>query len=558
MTKFIFFTGGVVSSVGKGVTAAALGRLLKARGLSVAVQKLDPYINVDPGTMSPYQHGEVFVTEDGAETDLDLGHYERFIDINLSQASNVTTGRVYAEVISRERRGDYLGGTIQVIPHITDEIKRYIHLIAKQSQADVVLVEVGGTVGDIESLPFMEALRQMRADVGQDNTLYVHVTFLPYIGASGELKTKPTQHSVRELRGIGIQPDVIIARADHHIPKEHIKKISLFCNVEEQAVIPAVTSDILYNIPLLLRETGLDSFVVDRLKLETVTKPDLLEWQQMIDKIRRPKPTIRLGIVGKYVELHDAYMSVREALYHAGNANNRQVEIVWIHSGDLERGKGWEQFQGLDGIVVPGGFGERGIEGKILAARWARENEVPYLGLCLGMQVMCIELARDIFGHDDVNSTEFDSQTEHPVISLMADQHDLSDMGGTMRLGAYPCYLQPGTKAAAAYKQESVDERHRHRWEFNNGYRQILGEHGLVLSGLSPDGRLVEITELKDHPFMLGSQFHPEFKSRPNRAHPLFRAFVAAAVKRQDNLQKQIKSNGVSQAAEELAKVKES
>lgn len=534
MTKFIFFTGGVVSSVGKGVTAAALGRLLKARGLKVAVQKLDPYINVDPGTMSPYQHGEVFVTEDGAETDLDLGHYERFIDINLSQASNVTTGRVYAEVIARERRGDYLGGTIQVIPHITDEIKRYIHLIARESEADVVLVEVGGTVGDIESLPFMEALRQMRSDVGQDNTLYVHVTFLPYVGASGELKTKPTQHSVRELRGIGIQPDVIIARADHPIPHEHVQKISLFCNVAERAVIPAPTSDVLYGIPLLLHEAGLDSFVVERLKLETMAHPDMLEWQQMIEEMRRPKPTIRLGIVGKYVELHDAYMSVREALYHAGLANGRRVEIEWIHSGDLEKGKGWEQFEEVDGVVVPGGFGERGIEGKIKTARWARQNEVPYLGLCLGMQVMCIELARHGLGSDEPNSTEFDSQTELPIISLMADQHDLSNMGGTMRLGAYPCVLKPGTKAYEAYRLEKVNERHRHRWEFNNQFRDMLAKQGLLFSGISPDGRLVEIAELKDHPFMLGSQFHPEFKSRPNRPHPLFKAFVAAAVQRQE------------------------
>ena len=453
MTKFIFFTGGVVSSVGKGVTAAALGRLLKARGLRVMAQKLDPYINVDPGTMSPYQHGEVFVTEDGAETDLDLGHYERFIDINLNQASNVTTGQVYAEVIARERRGDYLGGTIQVIPHITNEIKRCIHLVAEKSDIDVVLVEVGGTVGDIESLPFMEALRQMRSDVGRENTLYVHVTFLPYIGASRELKTKPTQHSVRELRGIGIQPDVIIARADHPIPDEHINKISLFCDVRKEAVIPAETSDILYNIPLIIEETGLDDYVVNRLQLATTMEPDMSEWEQMIAEIRHPKPTIRVGIVGKYVELHDAYMSVREALYHAGIPNNRDVEIEWIHSGDLEKGKGWEQFADLDGIVVPGGFGERGVEGKIMAARWARENKVPYLGLCLGMQVMCIEFARYTLQSDEPNSTEFDSQTEHPVISLMPDQHDLADMGGTMRLGAYPCQLVPGTKAAQAYRE---------------------------------------------------------------------------------------------------------
>ncbi|MCB8948874.1 MAG: CTP synthase [Ardenticatenaceae bacterium] len=544
MTKYIFFTGGVVSSVGKGVTAAALGRLLKARGLSVAVQKLDPYINVDPGTMSPYQHGEVFVTEDGAETDLDLGHYERFIDINASQASNVTTGRVYAEVIARERRGDYLGGTIQVIPHITNEIKRNIRLVAEQSEADVVLVEVGGTVGDIESLPFMEALRQMRSDVGRKNTLYVHVTFLPYIGASHELKTKPTQHSVRELRGIGIHPDVIIARADHHIPKEHIKKIALFCDVRKRAVIPAVTSDILYNIPLLLEETGLGDYVIERLKLKKAQKPDLTDWQEMIGKIRSSKTKIRIGIVGKYVELHDAYMSVREALYHAGIKYNRDVEVEWIHSGDLEKSKNWDQFKGLDGIVVPGGFGERGVEGKILAARWARENKVPYLGLCLGMQVMCIEFARHVLQSDEPNSTEFDSQTEHPVISLMPDQHALEDMGGTMRLGSYPCVLEEGSKAAQAYEADRVQERHRHRWEFNNGYRNILEKAGMVFSGLSPDGRLVEIAELADHPFMLGSQFHPEFKSRPNRPHPLFAAFLGAAVARQDG-RMATSSNGV-------------
>jgi CTP synthase len=537
MTKFIFFTGGVVSSVGKGVTAAALGRILKARGLTVAVQKLDPYINVDPGTMSPYQHGEVFVTEDGAETDLDLGHYERFIDINLNQVSNVTTGRVYAEVIAKERRGDYLGGTIQVIPHITNEIKRNIHLVAETTGADIVLVEVGGTVGDIESLPFMEALRQMRSDIGHENTLYVHVTFLPYIAASQELKTKPTQHSVRELRSIGIQPDVIIARADHEIPREHIRKIALFCDVNERAVIPATTSDILYSIPLMLEETNLADYVLEKLDLPPKQSPDLQEWVTMINSIRQPKPSIRIGIVGKYVELHDAYMSVRESLYHAGQINNRDVEVEWIHSGDLEKGKGWEQFAGLDGIIVPGGFGERGIEGKIRAARWARENKVPYLGLCLGMQVMCIEFARHILNSDEPNSTEFDSQTEHPVISLMADQHDLSNMGGTMRLGAYPCHLVPDTKAAKAYGETSVSERHRHRWEFNNSYRDLFQENGMVFSGVSPDNRLVEIAEFAEHPFMLGSQFHPEFKSRPNRPHPLFRQFMATAVQHQEQRQ---------------------
>ncbi len=535
MTKYIFFTGGVVSSVGKGVTAAALGRILKARGLRIAVQKLDPYINVDPGTMSPYQHGEVFVTEDGAETDLDLGHYERFININLSQMSNVTTGRVYADVIAKERRGDYLGGTIQVIPHITNEIKRFIRVVAESTDADVVLVEVGGTVGDIESLPFLEALRQMRSDVGRENTLYVHVTFLPYIGASRELKTKPTQHSVRELRSIGIQPDVIIARADHPIPREHIDKIALFTDVKREAVIPAVTAELLYNIPLELEATGLADLVVERLGLQDkVQPPDLTGWERMIARMRLGREPIRIGIVGKYVELHDAYMSVREALYHAGIASERKVEVAWIHSDDLERSAAEEVLNGLAGIVVPGGFGYRGVEGKITAARWARENRVPYLGLCLGMQVMCIEFTRAIFDSDEPNSTEFDETTEIPVISLMPDQHEIANMGGTMRLGAYPCVLQPGTRARAAYSQEQdterVYERHRHRWEFNNKYRELLEEHGMVFSGLSPDNRLVEIAEMRDHPFMLGSQFHPEFKSRPNRPHPLFLAFLEAAV----------------------------
>jgi CTP synthase len=548
MTKYIFFTGGVVSSVGKGVTAAAIGRILKARGISVSVLKLDPYINVDPGTMSPYQHGEVFVTEDGAETDLDLGHYERFVDINLSQQSNVTTGRVYAEVIAKERRGDYLGGTIQVIPHITNEIKRCIHQLSRTSQADVVLVEVGGTVGDIESLPFLEALRQVRSDLGRESTLYVHVTFLPHIGASDELKTKPTQHSVRELRGIGIQPDVIIARADHPIPEEHIAKIALFTDVERRAVIPAVTSNNLYNIPLELEETGLANLIVERLGLPAAA-PQLDDWRAMVAEIRRDKPTITVGIVGKYVELQDAYMSVREAIYHAGIANGRRVEIAWIPSGDLEKGRGWEQFDDLAGIVVPGGFGYRGIEGKIMAARWARENKAPYLGLCLGMQVMCIELARYAFGSDEPNSTEFDANTSHPVISLMPDQHNLADMGGTMRLGTYPCRLAPGTRAAEAYGREEVEERHRHRWEFNNAYRETLGRHGLVFSGLSPDGRLVEIAEIAGHPFMVGSQFHPEFKSRPNRPHPLFAAFIAAAIRHQ-NGRRELSVNGQGRTVE--------
>lgn len=551
MTKFIFFTGGVVSSVGKGVTAAALGRLLKARGLSIAVQKLDPYINVDPGTMSPYQHGEVFVTEDGAETDLDLGHYERFIDINLNQLSNVTTGRIYSEVIQRERRGDYLGGTIQVIPHITNEIKRRIHLVAEHTKADVVLVEVGGTVGDIESLPFMEALRQMRNELGRDHTMFIHVTYLPYIGASGELKTKPTQHSVRELRGIGIQPDAIIARADHEIADELITKIGQFCDVEKEAVIPAVTNDVLYRVPIQVEEAGLADYVINRLGLKA-RKADLAEWRALVQEIEQPKEKIRIGIVGKYVELHDAYLSVRESLYHAGISNNIDVDIEWIYSGDLEKRKGWDRLETVAGVVVPGGFGPRGVEGKILAARWAREKKVPYLGLCLGMQVMCIEFGRYVLKSDDVNSSEFDQNTKNPVISLMPDQHGLSDMGGTMRLGSYPCKLGEGTRAFTAYGLPTVDERHRHRWEFNNSFRESFENAGMVFSGQSPDGRLVEIAEIKDHPFMVGSQFHPEFKSRPNRPHPLFHAFIAASL---STSSKKAKSQNAAPAEPKIKKV---
>jgi CTP synthase len=532
MPKYIFCTGGVVSSVGKGVTAAALGRVLKARGLRVAVQKLDPYINVDPGTMSPYQHGEVFVTDDGAETDLDLGHYERFIDESLSQVCNVTTGQVYAEVIAKERRGDFLGGTIQVIPHITNEIKRRIGLVGKHMNAEVVIIEVGGTVGDIEGLPFLEALRQMRKDVGRENTLYIHVTWLPHIGATGELKTKPTQHSVRELRSIGIQPDVIIARSDHPVAHELCDKIALFCDVEPRAVIPMVTTSLLYELPLRVHDAGLDQFVVERLELE-VGPPDLQRWRDLVAEIKRPKPKLRVALVGKYVQLQDAYISVREALYHAGVAAGRDVEIEWVNSEDLQRDRGWEQLDDVSGIVVPGGFGYRGIEGKIKAARWARENRVPYLGLCLGMQVMVIELARRVLNSDEPNSTEFDLNTAHPVISLMPDQRDIADMGGTMRLGLYPCRLTPGSKAAQAYGADLIQERHRHRFEFNNAYRGMLEKAGVVFSGLSPDTRLVEIAELADHPFMLGSQFHPEFRSRPNRPHPLFRAFIQAAIERE-------------------------
>jgi CTP synthase len=533
MPKYIFCTGGVLSSVGKGVTAASVGRVLKARGLSVSIQKLDPYINVDPGTMSPYQHGEVFVTDDGAETDLDLGHYERFIDENLTQACNVTTGQVYAEVIARERRGDFLGGTIQVIPHITNEIKRRIALVGEQSGADVVLVEVGGTVGDIEGLPFLEALRQMRRDVGIENTLYIHVTYLPYISATKELKTKPTQHSVRELRSIGIQPDVIIARTDYPVEDTICDKIALFCDVERRAVIPLETVSSLYQVPLILEDAGLGDFIVERMKLD-VAPPDFGEWRQLVERAKLAKPSIPIGLVGKYVELHDAYMSVRESLCHATLALGRELDLHYISSEDLERDRGWDELEEVAGIVVPGGFGERGIEGKIRAARWARENCVPYLGLCLGLQVMIVELARQALDSDEPNSTEFDPRSKHPVIDLMPDQRTITDMGGTMRLGLYPCHLSPGTKAAQAYGVSEIQERHRHRFEVNNAYRDLLSEAGLIFSGLSPDRRLVEIAELADHPFMLGSQFHPEFKSRPTRPHPLFLAFVAAAIDNYD------------------------
>jgi CTP synthase len=530
-TKDIFCTGGVVSSVGKGVTAASIGRILKSRGVAVSIQKLDPYLNVDPGTMSPYQHGEVFVTEDGAETDLDLGHYERFIDENLYRSSNVTAGQVYAEIIGRERQGDFLGGTIQVIPHITNEIKRRISLVGKQSGAEVVIVEVGGTVGDIEGLPFLEALRQMRRDVGSANTLYIHVTFLPHVGATGELKTKPTQHSVRELRSIGIQPDIIVARADHPVADALRDKIALFCDVDRRAVIPLVTAPLLYEIPLILEEAGLGAYIADRLGLD-VGKPDLGEWREMVRRMRAPRPALPIAIVGKYVELHDAYISVREALYHAALAHGHDVDILYISSEHLERGRRWDELQQVAGVVVPGGFGERGIEGKIATARWSRENRVPYLGLCLGLQVMIVELARHALDSDDPNSTEFNPHTEHPVIDLMPDQRNIVDLGGTMRLGSYPCRLVNGTKAADAYGVSEVRERHRHRFEVNNAYREMLRKAGLVCSGISPDGRLVEIAELADHPYMLGSQFHPEFKSRPDRPHPLFSAFIAAAIER--------------------------
>ncbi len=531
-TKYIFFTGGVLSSVGKGVTAAATGRLLRERGFKVAVQKLDPYINVDPGTMSPYQHGEVFVLDDGAETDLDLGHYERFIDIRLSKVCNVTTGQVYAEVIGRERRGDYLGGTIQVIPHITNEIKRRVRLVGKDTGADIVLVEVGGTVGDIEGLPFLEAIRQMRFDLGRENTAYVHLTWLPHIGATGELKTKPTQHSVRELRSIGILPDVIVTRSDYPIDPGIQEKIALFCDVDAKAVIPMITTPILYEIPLLLDETCIADLLLERLDLKAQHKPDWKEWETLISEVRRPKPVVDIALVGKYVELHDAYISVREALKHAALANGVELNLHWLHSTDLEEDKGWDVLESVDGIVVPGGFGSRGIEGKIKAATFARENKVPYFGLCLGLQVMVIEFARNVLHHEKANSSEFDRTTPAPIIDLMPEQHDVTEKGGTMRLGLYPCHLVPGTIAQKAYQSDLVQERHRHRFELNNDFRPELTKAGMVCSGVSPDDRLVEITELKDHPFMLGTQFHPEFLSRPNRPHPLFIAFVKAAAER--------------------------
>jgi CTP synthase len=531
MPKYIFCTGGVVSSVGKGITVASIGRILKARGIRVSIQKLDPYLNVDPGTMSPYQHGEVFVTEDGAETDLDLGHYERFTDENLTRASNVTAGQVYAEVIAKERRGDFLGGTVQVVPHITNEIKRRIGLAAKETNADVLIVEVGGTVGDIEGQPFLEAIRQMRKDVGRDNVLYIHVTLIPYIGSTGELKTKPTQHSVKELRAIGIQPDIIVCRSDYPIDDNVRDKIALFTDVEKRAVLPLVTASSIYQVPLILEDYGLGKLITERLGLPD-REPELTAWRDLVKRIQEPKESLRIAVVGKYVELPDAYLSVREALYHAGLHHNHAIEIDWILSEDLERNKSFDRLAKADGIIVPGGFGERGIEGKILAARYARVHQVPYLGLCLGMQVMVVELARHALESDEPNSTEFSRTTRYPVISLMAEQREISDLGGTMRLGRYPCKLVPGTKAANAYNQEMVDERHRHRFEFNNAYRDMLSQAGMEYSGMSPDGLLVEISELRDHPFMVGSQFHPEFKSRPERPHPLFREFVHAAVER--------------------------
>jgi CTP synthase len=528
--KFVFVTGGVTSSLGKGITAASLGRILAARGLTVASLKMDPYLNVDPGTMSPYQHGEVFVTEDGAESDLDLGHYERFIDRNVTRASNLTTGQIYNSVIAKERRGDYLGATVQVIPHVTNEIKERIHRVAREQQAELVVVEVGGTVGDIESLPYLEAIRQFRNDVGRQNVMYIHLTLLPRV-ATGELKTKPTQHSVKELRSIGIQPDVLIARADEPIDEDLREKIALFCDVKTDNVISEPNAWSIYAVPLMLEEAGLGRIVIEELGLtERASEPDLGEWRFLVDRIRNARIPLTIGLVGKYIELPDAYLSVAESVKHAAWAAGCNVKLVWIDSEKLERDRDVEPLIGLDGIVVPGGFGYRGIEGKVQAVRFGRERKVPTLGLCMGMQCMVIELARTALGTEDANSTEFDAFTPHPVIDLLPEQRDVADKGGTMRLGSYPCVLEAGSLAGRAYGQPIVLERHRHRYEFNNSYRELLAQHGMKFTGLSPDGRLVEIVEIADHPFYLGTQFHPEFKSRPNRPHPLFANFIDAAL----------------------------
>lgn len=534
MSQFIFVTGGVASSVGKGISVASLGRLLKNRGVSVSLMKLDPYINVDPGTMSPYQHGEVFVTDDGAETDLDLGHYERFTDEPTSQANNVTTGQVYASVISKERRGEYLGGTIQVIPHITNEIKERIQNVARFSEADVVIVEVGGTVGDIEGEPYLEAIRQMRHDVGRHNVMYLHVTLLPYLLASKELKTKPTQHSVKELLRVGIQPDVILCRSDLPIPDELREKIALFCNVEKRAVVAVPTADTIYEVPLILEEAGLGKFLVEELNLKD-REPQMQEWRELVERIKRPRPQLLVGLVGKYVELHDAYMSVAESLRHAGWFHDVDVHIKWINSEALDSmgDKYSELLEGVAGIVVPGGFGHRGIEGKVKAANFARRMRKPYLGLCLGLQVAVIEFARHVLGLEGANSTEFDPATPAPVIDLMVTQRNIAEKGGTMRLGNWVCCLTPGTKAHQAYGEAVVFERHRHRYEFNNEYRKRMEAHGLVLSGRSADNSLIEVIELADHPWFVASQFHPEFKSRPTRPHPLFRDFIGACLQQQ-------------------------
>ena len=526
--KYIFVTGGVVSSIGKGISVASIGRILKSRGLSVSVIKLDPYLNVDPGTMSPYQHGEVFVTVDGGETDLDLGHYERFIDVELTRSSNLTAGEVYLELISKERRGDFLGGTIQAVPHVTNVIKQRVIKLGEDTNVDVVVVEVGGTVGDIEGLPFLEAIRQVRNDVGRDNVFYVHLTLLPYLAAARELKTKPTQHSVKELRAIGIQPDAILCRSDFDVSDGIREKISSFCDVPTEAVIPLTTVENVYEVPLILEDAGLGDIMMNALHL-TGKPRDMADWASMVSRMKDLRDTVSVALVGKYVEYPDSYLSVREALRHAGLLHERAVEIQWVHSEDVEK-YGPDALLGTaNGIVVPGGFGPRGVEGMVETARYARERQVPYLGLCLGMQVMVVEWARNVLGLKDANSSEIDSSTPHPVIHIMPDQRSVTTMGGTMRLGSYPCRPVENTLTMAAYQENDVSERHRHRFELNNSYREALENSGLIMSGLSPDGALVESGEVKGHPYMLGVQFHPEFQSRPNRPHPLFGGFIAAA-----------------------------
>ena len=531
MAKYIFVTGGVVSSLGKGITAASLGRLLKSRGIKVTIQKFDPYINIDPGTMSPYQHGEVFVTDDGAETDLDLGHYERFIDINLTKGSNITAGKVYWSVLNKERKGEYLGSTVQVIPHITNEIKQRVYDVAAADDADVVITEIGGTVGDIESLPFMEAIRQVKKEVGKNDVLYIHVTLVPYISAAGELKTKPTQHSVKELRSIGIQPDILVCRAEKELSKEMKEKLALFCDVDANAVIENRTAATIYEVPLMMQKEGLDRIVLEKLNME-YSPANMTEWEKMVYKIKNPGKKVKIAVVGKYVALPDAYISVTEALHHAGIANDTEVKIQWVNSEEIEA-EGTdlaEVFMGCKGILVPGGFGTRGVEGKIKAIQYARENNIPFLGICLGMQCAVVEFARHVCGMDDANSTEFNPETQYPVIDLMSSQQNVEEKGGTMRLGAYPCKVMADTHTKAAYGEDLIHERHRHRFEFNNVYRQELQDKGMVIAGTLPDDSLVEVVEVKDHPWFVGAQFHPELKSRPNNPHPLFTDFVKAAL----------------------------
>lgn len=536
MTKYIFVTGGVVSSLGKGITAASLGRLLKSRGYKITIEKFDPYINIDPGTMSPYQHGEVFVTDDGAETDLDLGHYERFIDINLTKSSNVTTGKIYQSIITKERRGDYLGRTVQVIPHVTNEIKSHVYDVAKLENADFVITEIGGTVGDIESLPFLEAIRQVKKDIGKDNVLYIHVTLVPYIAGAGELKTKPTQHSVKELRSIGIQPDIIVCRTEHPISEKMKEKIALFCDVEPEAVIENITAPSIYDVPVLMEKEGLDTIALKKLGLPDLPK-DMTEWHAMVKRIHTPyKTRVCVAVVGKYVDLQDAYISITESLHHAAVFNQADLKIKWVNAEKIENASVNldEVFAEVDAILVPGGFGNRGIEGKIRAICYAREKKLPFLGICLGMQCAVIEFARDVAGMTGANSTEFYDETEYPVIALMNEQKDVTDLGGTMRLGQYPCVTKEESLARKAYGEVLISERHRHRWEFNNIYKEALTGKGLRIGGTSPDGKLVEIIELDRalHPWFVGVQFHPEFKSRPTRPHPLFRDFVAAGIDR--------------------------